>query len=298
MQEDGRRTLEDVQAELNIFDGVRTADGPVQPVRLRAEDEFQFRCHPGVSCWNRCCHGADITITPYDVLSLSRHLGLKASDFLATYTVPATLEASMLPVAKLKMGGEDGGGPCPFMREEGCSVYPARPVTCRYYPLGLATFKLKDTDTVEDFNFLVRESHCQGHSESRTLSVGAYRHEQGVEDYDRVNRGWMDILMKMASWKALGGPWGQEPQAQTKQMFFLVSTDVEGFRRFVFGTKFLEAYEIDPEAVEVLRANDEELIRLGFDWMKNVLFNEQTLTLRQDVLQRSIAKARNDLGAT
>jgi len=32
--------------------------------------------------------------------------------------------------------------------------------------------------------------------------------------------------MKMASWQSIGGPGGKEIPAQTKQMFFAISTDV------------------------------------------------------------------------
>jgi hypothetical protein len=39
------------------------------------------------------------------------------------------------------------------------------------------------------------------------------------------------------------------------------------------------------------------LLALGFDWMKNVMFNEPTLTMKPDVLQAAIARSRDDLGA-
>ena len=54
-------------------------------------------------------------------------------------------------------------------------------------------------------------------------------------------------MMKMLSWRRIGGPNGRDVSPQAMQMFFLVSTDVDGFRRFVFETKFLETYAIDPE---------------------------------------------------
>jgi Fe-S-cluster containining protein len=285
--------------EVEIFDGVRGQDGnPVQPVRLDAGDTFCFSCHRGVSCWNECCHGADITLTPYDILRLSGRLDMRPAEFLLNYTVPAMWPQADLPVAKLKMTGEKGEGPCAFMREEGCSVYEDRPATCRYYPLGLISAKPKGADEQEDFNFLVKESHCKGHDEKKEQTVGQYRIEQGVDDYDRVNRGWIDILMKMASWRSLGGPSGKETSAAHKRMFFMATTDVDQFRRFVFETKFLDTYEIDPEVVDVLREDDITLLQLAFDWLKNVLFNEPTIALRPHVLQAAMAKAREEMGAT
>lgn len=288
----------DRPVEIEVFDAVRDQSAfPVQPVRLTADDTFNFRCHKGLSCWNRCCQGADITLTPLCILRLSKHLGLSASDFLLAHTVPALHEKADLPVAKIKTGGEDGKGACPFSTPDGCSVYEDRPATCRTYPLGMVSVKMKEMEGKDDFFFLVKEAHCLGHGEAKTQNVGQFRDEQGFADFERVNRGWIDILMKMASWKVMGGPMGKAPSPQTKKMFFMATTDVEAFRRFVFGTKFLSVYDVGPEALAALENDDEATLALAFDWLKNVLFNEPTITLKEQVLQEAIAKARTDMGA-
>ena len=290
----------DKETEVEIIKAVRSSDGknPVMPVKLKPADMFCFSCHDGVSCWNVCCHGADITLTPMDILGLSERLDMKARDFLAKYTVPDTWDRADLPVAKLKMTGQDGKGPCSFMTGEGCSVYESRPATCRYYPLGLASIKPKGSDIKEDFFFLVKETHCRGHDEDNLQSVTKFRDQQGLAGYDEGNRGWIDILMKMASWQSIGGPGGKEIPAQTKQMFFLVSTDVDGLRQFILESKFLDTYEIDPQAVETIKSDDIALLQLGFDWMKNVLFNDPAISLKETVMHQAIAKARENMGAT
>lgn len=297
--QEAQRPAFDREIEMRVFNGVRTqTTDPVRPIRLKPTDTFSFRCHRGVSCWNACCHGADVTLTPYDILRLSRHLGLRPAEFLERYTVPALHEASDMPVAKLKMGGDDGKGPCSFVAAEGCSVYSERPLTCRYYPLGLVSHKLKDADKKEDFHFLVKEPHCKGHLEAKTQTIEEYRREQGVADYEAINRGWVDILMKLASWKSVGGPMGKAPSPQTRQMFFMVSTDVDRFRRFVFETRFLKIYDIPAEAIERIKTDDVALLQLGFAWLKNVLFNEPTLEMQQEVLQDAVANARSEVGGT
>ena len=275
--------------------GVQTPD-PVQPVQLKSTDTLCFSCHRGVSCWNACCHGADVTLTPYDILRLTRHLGLRPAEFLKCYTVPAVHEPSDMPIVKLKMSGDDGRGACAFLHPDGCSVYSQRPLSCRYYPLGLLSHKLKDANEKQDFHFLVKESHCKGHLESKMQTVNEFRREQGVSVYEEVNRGWVDILMKLASWKSIGGPMGKAPSAQARQMFFMVSTDVERFRRFALETRFLKIYDMPAETVERIKMSDEALLQLGFQWLKNVLFNEPTLDMRQDVLQHAIADARAAVG--
>lgn len=286
-------------AEMNIFDAIRSGnDDPVQPVRLRPEDSFCFSCHPDVPCWNACCAGADISLTPLDILNLSRHFGIRPAEFLERHAVPAMWEQADLPIAKLRMEGADGQGKCPFLAgDAGCGVYAARPATCRYYPLGLASVKMKGAEERDDFYFLVKESHCKGHQQDNHQTVAHYRAEQGLEPYDKVNRGWIDILMKMISWKSVGGPLGKGVNRQTKKMFFMVSTDVDAFRRFVMESKFLTTYSVDPEMVERLKTDDEILLCLGFDWLKNLLFNEPTIMMKKDVIQGAIAKARTEFGA-
>ena len=298
-EEDRQRRAAEEEMDLNVFDGIRSQnDNPVQPVKIKESDSFCFSCHKGVSCWNVCCHGADITLTPYDILRLTRRFQVKPEEFLKAFTVPAMWHGADMPVAKLRMRGDDGKGACPFMDdEEGCTVYEDRPVNCRYYPLGMAAVKMKGHEAPEDFYFLVREDHCKGHDEDNEQSVSAFRKEQKIEPYDLLNRRWIEILMRLASWKVVGGPEGKEIPDQTKKMFFMVSTDVEMFRRFVFETKFLDTYEIDDDMVENLKVNDETMLQLGFDWMQNVLFNEPTLMMKEEVLQEAIAKARAEAGA-
>ena len=288
------------EARVDIFDGVRGHDGnPILPVQLKEGDMFAFSCHKGISCWNQCCHGADIVMTPGDMLRLSHHFGIRPIEFLDRYCYQAQWDKAGLPVAKLRMTGEDGSGPCQFVDDEmGCTVYENRPVTCRYYPLGLAAIKMKGQEGKENFNFLVKESHCKGHDESKLLSVGQFRKEQGTDEYDQINSGWMDILMKAASWASTGGPYGKEVSAKTQGMFYMVSTDIDAFRRFVLETRFLDIYQIDPETVEVLKTNDSVLLLLGFDWLKNVIYGEPTISMKESVLQEGIAKTRNEFGAS
>jgi uncharacterized protein len=284
-------------AELNVFDAVRAQSAnPVQPVRLTDNDTFCFNCHRGVSCWNTCCHGADLTLPPYDIVRMARHLNVRPAEFLAQYTVPAEHEGTSMPIIKLKMGGDDGKGACPFMADEGCTIYDDRPSACRYYPLGLMSVKMKEAETKDDFHFIVREDHCRGHDDTKTQSVAEFRQGQGVVPYDEINRGWIDILMKLASWRSMGGVMGKEPSQQVRQMFFMVSSDVDKFRRFVFESRFLQVYDIPEEALELVKNSDEVLLRLGFDWLKNVLFNEPVIALKPEVLHDAIARARTEAG--
>jgi len=42
--------------------------------RLGPDDTFKFACHPGISCFNKCCGDVNIFLSPYDVLRMKRRL--------------------------------------------------------------------------------------------------------------------------------------------------------------------------------------------------------------------------------
>ena len=73
------------------FEGAPYAS-PVQPNQLTLEDKFQFRCHPGIACFNECCRNIDITIMPYDIVRLKQRLGVTSSEFVARYTLPYEMD--------------------------------------------------------------------------------------------------------------------------------------------------------------------------------------------------------------
>ncbi len=299
--EEERRRQAEQDLDVPIVTALRGAtQGPVVPLRLNASNSFCFNCHPGVSCWNECCHDTDITLTPYDLIRIGRALKIASGEAGRLFGTESVHEASGMPVLKLKRVDKgEAKRPCVFLDpEKGCSIYEHRPAACRYYPLGLASVKMKGHDTPEDFYFLVKEPHCKGHEESKEQTVAEFRQSQGVETYDEHNRGWIHILMKLASWKVLGGPFGKEPDERMKKMFLMATTDLDAFRRFVFDTSFLQRYAVDPETHAELATDDEALLRLALDWLRAILFNEPTLPLREDVLHGAIAKARAGLGGT
>ncbi len=76
------------------------------------------------------------------------------------------------------------------------------------------------------------------------------------------------------------GPMKVHPQ--TLEMFFMVSTNVDRFRDFVFGSRFLEIYDVDEQTVEKIRQSELELLKFGFLWLKKALYNEGPLRLREE----------------
>ena len=75
--------------------------GKAVPALLSEDSVLKFNCYKGISCFNACCKHADVTLAPYDVIRLQRHLGMSSEEFLKAHTVPFQLDADGEVVAGL-----------------------------------------------------------------------------------------------------------------------------------------------------------------------------------------------------
>ncbi len=259
----------------------------VDTTGLSPESRFKFRCHPGVKCFTKCCSNIDIMLTPYDVLRLKSRLGVSSSEFLDRYTMMRIDEKSSHPYAYLKMSDTDERV-CPFLinETEGCSVYEDRPVSCRYYPIGQATLKKREGEEIvhEEFFFFVKEDHCKGYDEDTQWTVASWRDDQRAAHWDDMNREWKEVLMR----RNLPGKPGLDQKKQT--LFFMASYDLDRFRRFIFESRFLDMFDVEPAEVERMRQDEAALMKFGFRYIKFLMMMEETLKLKKGVLPESPEK--------
>ncbi len=249
-------------------------NSPVEPTRLELEDKIKFRCHKEISCWNQCCAHADVSLAPYDIIRMKKHLKIDSSEFLNDYTVPFEIDSHNMPGIKLRT---DNDGACLFMKEEGCSIYEDRPTACRYYPSGLLSMRALGKSEDEQHFLLIKEPHCKGHEEDREITINDYRKEQKVEKFDELNRDWYRIILKKKS----TGPTIGRPSDMSLQLFFMASYDVDRFRRFVTSDNFKKMYDISDEQFSTYADDDIALMEFGFKLMKQVLFGELTIKERE-----------------
>lgn len=240
----------------------------IDPVRLDADSKFKFSCHKGLKCYTYCCRGINIVLTPYDIIRLKNCLRLSSEEFLAIYTEPKILEKTDLPVVTLRLLNDDLKS-CPFVREDGCILYPNRPTTCRYYPLGVAFLSHKEDVDGEGFYFFVHEPHCLGFEEGRTWSVREWRADQEVDLHDNINSPWTDLVVRKRSI-----PPDIKMTEPAKKMFFLASYNIDKFKEFVFESSFLTRYDIDKATVEKISADEIALLQFGMKWLKWLLFKQ------------------------
>ena len=253
---------------------------PIVPVRLGLDDSIQFRCRKGIACFNKCCENIDIMLTPYDILQLKNRLNLSSAEFIAKHTRQFEMDAHGMP--GLKMKTKEDSQACQFLTPEGCGVYEDRPAACRYYALGMTSMRAKDSPTDEDFYFVVKEQHCLGHFEPRTLSVREYRREQGIEEYDDHNREWRQVVLKKRS----SGPTVGRPSDKSMELFYLASYDLDNFRIFISSPFFHEVYDIPGDQFQRLVFDEVELLKFAARYLKQVLYGENTIPEKPDAVEK------------
>jgi uncharacterized protein len=258
--------------------------GPVVPEMYDGSKTIQFQCRKGISCWNACCSNIDISLTPYDILRLKNRLDLSSGAFLQQYTVPYELEKDS--IAGVKLRPVENGTACKFMTDAGCSVYEDRPTACRYYPVALLSMRKQDEYTDIYSYALVKEAHCLGHNEPRSITIDDYRKEQGLEEYDELARGWRQLILKKKS----AGPAIGKPSKRSLQLFFMVCYDLDRFREFVVSEGFNELYDLNIDETVKILGDDTELMLFGFRFLKQVLFGENTIPLKQEAASRRLER--------
>ena len=252
----------------------------IVPEQLKRTDRIRFRCYPGIGCFTKCCSGIRINLTPYDIYRLTHRLGMSYHDFLLEHTVPRSIDGTPLPIAVLKMK-DDEEKSCPFVTPEGCTVYSDRPVTCRYYPIGMAIMKNYESKSGDDFFIKIKEDHCLGHNESKEWTIDEWRADQESDLYDEMNKDWMEVVLKA---KTLGMV---EFKQKSLDLFFMVSSNLDMFRDFVFNSNFLDSYEIAPDEIAKIKGDGLELLKFSLRWLRFTMFGEGDFKVKDEAKQRA-----------
>jgi hypothetical protein len=246
--------------------------------RLDKNSEFSFGCHPGVPCFNACCHDVNIFLTPYDIIRLKNRLGISSEEFLSKYTLMPFDKNLGYPVVMFQMT-EDEEKACQFVGDKGCTVYEDRPWACRMYPLGLASPSESEVKDEEEFYFLLQDTICKGFGETKKWTVAQWMDNQGVTEYDAMGREFKDLTLHPFFRR------GQEMSPKAIEMFFTVCYNTDKFRKFVFESSFLRKFIVDQATVDAIKEDDIALLRFGYKWLRFSLFGEETMTIRPEVAE-------------
>ena len=232
------------------------------------DESFRFACNKNVSCFNACCRDLNQTLMPYDILRLKQHLELSSGEFLETYAIQHIGPETGLPIVTLRPDAANEKC-CPFVTDDGCRVYNARPSSCRIYPVARAISLNRDTGRVTEHFALLKEPHCQGFSQEKSQTVREWTRDQGVDAYCRFN----DMLMEIISLKnrLIPGPLDLRQQ----RLFHLALYDVDAFRDHLFNKGLAKEENWDDATAEQLKNDEEALLAFGHEWIKKELFGEK-----------------------
>ena len=117
--------------------------------------------------------------------------------------------------------------------------------------------------------------------QSRLDAEAALAKAEATDDMESLEAGFRDLVSH---------PWfigGRTLDPKRMHMFYTACYDLDTFRSFVFESSFCDKFEIEPEALEELRTNDEALLRFAFRWLRFAMFAEPTMKVREGAVDRS-----------
>lgn len=240
---------------------------PITP--LQKEQSFRFACSPRIPCFNACCRDLVQVLTPYDVLCLKKHLAIPAGVFLQTYTEASIGPETGLPVVSLRFGTANDRA-CPFVTADGCRVYPARPASCRTYPLARGVSRDRQTGRLSEHWALIREPHCRGFDHGEPHTVASWIDDQRIAVHNQMN----DELLELISLKNRRRPGALKPSEQTR--IYTALYDLDAFRRDLDTGGGGPASIADPKDLGRARTDDSTLLRIALAWAKQIILGNTT----------------------
>lgn len=265
--------------------------------RMLADGEtFAFRCHPEISCFNRCCRNLNLFLYPYDVIRLKKNLGMTADQFIETHTDMVLRPGHHFPDMLLRMSDDDEKT-CPFLGGAGCLVYGDRPYTCRMFPVEQGLYFQEEKpdspangsrgkSTARPVYFFRPPDFCMGQKEVVRWTRQSWEADQEATFYTRMTAQWAELMALFGN-----DPWvGEGPDGPKGRMAVMAVYNMEGFRNFVFNSSFLKRHAVKPQLRLKLKSDDVALLRLGMAWIRLFLFGLETDLLR---INRKAGPLRN-----
>jgi Fe-S-cluster containining protein len=234
---------------------------------LNASDTFEFRCHPGVSCFNLCCRNLNFFLNPYDVIRLKQNLGISSSEFIEQYTDIIMRPGHHFPDVLLRMADNEEKT-CPFLTADGCRVYSDRPHTCRAFPVEHGLYYDAAKNHTRLVHFFRPPDFCQGRHEKTVWTLSSWEADQEAAFFNQMTVRWAEVARLFQN-----DPFeGQGPNGQKGKMAFMAVYNIDAFRDFVLTSSFLKRYKVKSQLRMKLKSDDVAVLKLGMAWIKMFLF--------------------------
>lgn len=242
---------------------------------IKEGDNFNFRCYPGIACFNRCCRNLNLFLYPYDVVRLKNRLQISTDKFIDKYVDIVLRPPSFFPEVLMRMA-ENKERTCPFLVKSGCSVYLDRPDTCRTFPVEQGVFYDAKHRKTELIYFFRPPEFCLGQHEKKTWTLRTWSKDQDTTLYNKMTLLWSEVKRLFQT-----DPWGsQGPEGPKAKMAFMATYNIDQFRDFLFNSTFLKRYKIKSALLKKIRTDDVALLKFGFDWVKFYIWGVKTKSFR------------------
>lgn len=235
-------------------------------IALSPDEPFQFACGPGVTCFNQCCQDLNQALMPYDVLQLRTHLKLSWEQFLERHAALYAGPGSGLPVVSLRFSAAREKR-CPFVTPQGCSVYAARPTSCRLYPVARALQRSRKDGGISEHFALIKEPHCLGFEQGPFQTVRQWLEAQDAQAGLAAN----DRLMELIALKNRLRPGPLE--AEQQQWVVMAFYDLDRLKQEAGAGRLTG---MTSESLPPLPAPDDDFgwLTWGLAWVRRALFGE------------------------
>lgn len=238
------------------------------------KSRFAFRCHAELSCFTTCCRNVDMLLYPYDLIRLKRKLNIRSDELLEKHVKVVQGDNPFFPTLMMKMTDDNA---CPFLGDEGCTVYEDRPAVCRMYPLERAVDRTSDKGRASEYYFLTDHSYCKGHGEAAEWSVKEWIRDQQLLFYNAQADQWAEMDTIFST-----NPWAGEGAAGPRQrLAFMVCYNIDSFRDYVVKHDLLSNFKLSSARRRSVEGDDEALLNFGYDWLKMMLTGQPVLRVRK-----------------
>ncbi len=146
-------------------------------------DVLELSCGPDGCDANCCASGPPIVLNPYEISRICAAAGLTYEDLL---DIVESGRADGFPMIMLPRDPA-----CSFKTESGCSIYEARPLACRLFPLG-RVFHNGQSHMV-----LPGRNRCAGLVHAPALTVADYLKKQDTLIYIEMADRWIEFVSDM-----------------------------------------------------------------------------------------------------
>lgn len=154
-------------------------------------DMVKADCNDCKGC-SQCCEemGTSITLDPYDIYRLGKHLHKSFEEMLETQIELNIVDGVILPNLKMVQRKGRQRACCNFLNEEGrCSVHPYRPGICRIFPLG----RIYEEG---DFSYILQVHECPKEDKAK-VKVSKWIDTPDIKRNQEFIKQWHFFLVDM-----------------------------------------------------------------------------------------------------